>query len=130
MGSSGIPHSKIGFTITPYDALIKELENYQRNFNRRYNLDLLLSPKEIRDIKTLASKFIMGTAMSFAKPGYPVDIILHRCNVITQVNTVAAASTANGASTANVMAAAPAIKLAAVPDMPVMREARKKKGKK
>ena len=30
----------------------------------------------------MASDFIMGTALSYSKPGSPVDIVLHRCNVI------------------------------------------------
>ena len=63
----GIPGSKYQFTVTSFTDLKKALvaEN--------------LSPAQA---ERLASKFIMGTAMSFSKRGSPVDVVLHRCNVI------------------------------------------------
>jgi hypothetical protein len=63
----GIPGSKYQFTITSFTKLKEALEAEQ------------LSPEEAEQ---LASKFIMGTAMSFSKRGSPVDVVLHRCNVI------------------------------------------------
>lgn len=30
----------------------------------------------------IAHKYIIGTALSYARPGHPVDIVLHRCNVV------------------------------------------------
>lgn len=54
----GIPGTKYQFVVTPFSKLAREV-----------------------DIE-LASKFIMGTAMSFSKKGSPLDVVLHRCNVI------------------------------------------------
>jgi hypothetical protein len=55
----GIPGTKFQFTVTPYDKMLEAVG------------------------QELASKFIMGTAMSFSKKGSPLDVVLHRCNVIT-----------------------------------------------
>lgn len=74
----GIPHSKIGFTVTPYRTLIQELED-----ETRLRIRGELSPIVKDAIQELASRFIMGTAMSYAKPGYPLDVVLHRCNIIS-----------------------------------------------
>ena len=54
----GIPHEKLQFVVTPYEELKKQV-----------------GPE-------LASSLIMGTALSYSKPGAPVDVVLHRCNVI------------------------------------------------
>ena len=54
----GIPGTKYQFVVTPFRELAGETN------------------------KELASKFIMGTAMSFSKKGSPLDVVLHRCNVI------------------------------------------------
>ena len=59
----GIPGTKYQFCVTPYDKMVDELG------------------------QGLASKFIMGTAMSFSKKGSPLDVVLHRCNVITTTAT-------------------------------------------
>jgi len=75
----GIPHSKIGFTVTPHRTLVGELQNetlYEGGAR-------VLSDAQKSGIHELASRFIMGTAMSYAKPGYPVDVVLHRCNIIS-----------------------------------------------
>jgi hypothetical protein len=61
----GIPGTKYQFCVTPYDKMVDELG------------------------QGLASKFIMGTAMSFSKKGSPLDVVLHRCNVITTTATTA-----------------------------------------
>lgn len=55
---TGIPHEKLQFVITPFSKLKNQI-----------------TPKE-------ASRFIMGTALSYSKPGTPVDVVLHKCNVI------------------------------------------------
>ena len=57
---TGIPHEKLQFVVTPYADLKKELGDAE-----------------------LASRFIMGTALSYSRPGAPVDVVLHKCNVIT-----------------------------------------------
>ena len=57
---TGIPQDKLQFVVTPYDKLSAELKN-----------------------PALASKFIMGTALSYSRPGAPVDVVLHKCNVIS-----------------------------------------------
>jgi hypothetical protein len=57
---TGIPHEKLQFVVTPYAALKKELQDSE-----------------------LASRFIMGTALSYSRPGNPLDVVLHKCNVIT-----------------------------------------------
>jgi hypothetical protein len=54
----GIPGTKYQFVVTPFRELAGETNT------------------------ELASKFIMGTAMSFSKKGSPLDVVLHRCNVI------------------------------------------------
>tara|TARA_B110000858_G_scaffold58433_1_gene68080 strand:- start:510 stop:1436 length:927 start_codon:yes stop_codon:yes gene_type:complete len=54
----GIPGTKYQFTVTPYETLAEQVG------------------------RALASKFIMGTAMSYSKKGSPLDVVLHRCNVI------------------------------------------------
>lgn len=39
--------------------------------------------KAMRDAYgAMAHKYIIGTALSYARPGQPVDIVLHRCNVV------------------------------------------------
>tara|TARA_B100000780_G_scaffold191349_1_gene134766 strand:- start:967 stop:1764 length:798 start_codon:yes stop_codon:yes gene_type:complete len=58
----GIPHAKLQFVITPYKDLKKELKDAE-----------------------LASSFIMGTALSYSRPGAPVDVVLHKCNVIAMM---------------------------------------------
>ena len=63
----GIPGSKYQFTVTSFTKLKEALEKER------------LTPQQAEQ---LASKFIMGTAMSFSKRGSPVDVVLHRCNVI------------------------------------------------
>jgi len=63
----GIPGSKYQFTVTSFTKL-KEA--------------LTVEGMDTVQAEQLASKFIMGTAMSFSKRGSPVDVVLHRCNVI------------------------------------------------
>tara|TARA_B110001450_G_scaffold86744_1_gene82636 strand:+ start:997 stop:1800 length:804 start_codon:yes stop_codon:yes gene_type:complete len=55
---TGIPHEKLQFVVTPYSKLETQIGS------------------------KLASRFIMGTALSYSKPGAPVDVVLHKCNVI------------------------------------------------
>jgi len=55
---TGIPHEKLQFVITPFSKLSLQLGAVE------------------------ASRFIMGTALSYSKPGAPVDVVLHKCNVI------------------------------------------------
>ena len=55
---TGIPRDKLQFIVTPYSEL-KEQTNEE-----------------------LASRFILGTALSYSRPGNPVDVVLHRCNVV------------------------------------------------
>lgn len=55
---TGIPNGKLQFVVSPYSALKEQLG----------------APE--------ASRFIMGTALSYSKPGDPVDVVLHKCNAI------------------------------------------------
>ena len=60
----GIPHDKLQFVVTPFNTLKKDLGS-----------------TSVGD--ELASRFIMGTALSYSRPGAPVDVVLHKCNVIS-----------------------------------------------
>lgn len=71
---TGIPHEKLQFVVTPYSKLSEQLG------------------------AEVASRFIMGTALSYSKPGTPVDVVLHKCNVIQMrlpARTQTIASTSN-----------------------------------
>ena len=57
---TGVPREKLQFVVTPYETLKLELG------------------------ETGAAKFIMGTALSYSRPGNPVDVVLHKCNMIVQ----------------------------------------------
>lgn len=72
---TGIPHEKLQFVITPFLRLKEQL-----------------GPKE-------ASRFIMGTALSYSKPGTPVDVVLHKCNVIHTKDTRKTEKKGEGKST-------------------------------
>jgi len=61
---TGIPHNKLQFVVTPLSKLAEDLGTVE-NPNTG-----------------MASRFIMGTALSYSKPGAPVDVVLHKCNVI------------------------------------------------
>ena len=63
---TGIPRDKLQFIVTPFRELAAELND-----------------------KELASRFIMGTALSYSRPGSSVDIVLHRCNMICAREPVA-----------------------------------------
>jgi hypothetical protein len=60
---TGIPHGKLQFIVSPYSVLSKQIGEQN------------------------ASKFIMGTALSYSKSGDPVDVVLHKCNVIRKTIT-------------------------------------------
>lgn len=55
---TGVPHDKLQFIVTPFRLLEGEIGT------------------------ALASRFIMGTALSYSRPGTPVDVVLHKCNHI------------------------------------------------
>ena len=55
---TGIPRDKLQFITTPYRELKTQVG------------------------EELASRFILGTALSYSRPGNPVDVVLHRCNVV------------------------------------------------
>ena len=56
---SGIPHDKLQFVVTTLAQLSADLADTE-----------------------LASRFIMGTALSFSRPGSSLDVVLHKCNSI------------------------------------------------
>jgi len=62
---TGIPHDKLQFVVTPLSKLAEDLGT-RENPNTG-----------------MASRFIMGTALSYSRPGAPVDVVLHKCNVIS-----------------------------------------------
>lgn len=53
---TGVPHEKLQFVVTPFRLLRADVGDQ------------------------LASRFIMGTALSYSRPGAPLDVVLHRCN--------------------------------------------------
>lgn len=62
---TGVPHDKLQFIVTPYNGkngLAKQVGS------------------------ALASRFILGTALSYSRPGNPLDVVLHRSNVIIAPN--------------------------------------------
>jgi hypothetical protein len=66
---TGVPREKLQFVVTPLRDLIAQGVSEE-----------------------LASRFIMGTALSYARPGSSVDIVLHRCNTIVKRSDSASAS--------------------------------------
>ena len=74
---TGVPHGKLQFIVTPFETLSKAKG---------------MSAE-------IASRFIMGTALSYSRPGAPVDVVLHKCNVISTVKKVAASSSSSTSST-------------------------------
>lgn len=61
---TGVPHDKLQFVVTPFSQLAEDLGT-KDNPNTE-----------------LASAFIMGTALSYSRAGQPVDVVLHKTNVI------------------------------------------------
>ncbi len=59
---TGIPREKLQFIVTPLRDLITAVDGDE----------------------VLASRFIMGTALSYSRPGSSVDIVLHRCNTVVK----------------------------------------------
>lgn len=55
---TGVPHDKLQFIVTPFRILAGEVG------------------------PGLAARFIMGTALSYARAGAAVDVVLHKCNMI------------------------------------------------
>lgn len=55
---TGVPREKLQFVITPLRQLSQQITEQE------------------------ASRFIMGTALSYARPGSSIDVVLHRTNVI------------------------------------------------
>lgn len=68
---TGVPREKLQFVVTP--------------FGGKKGLEKQLGTE-------LASRFIMGTALSYSRPGAPLDVVLHRCNHVVK-KAVAAPST-------------------------------------
>lgn len=65
---TGVPREKLQFIVTPFRELKTQIGD------------------------ELASRFIMGTALSYSRPGSSVDVVLHKCNMIcsrTEAVTVA-----------------------------------------
>ena len=55
---TGVPHGKLQFVVATLNTLSSEIGVPE------------------------AARFIMGTAMSYSRPGAPVDVVLHRCNMM------------------------------------------------
>lgn len=62
---TGVPHDKLQFIVTPYRILSDATKPGG------------VGPK-------LASEFIMGTALSYSRPGAPLDVVLHKCRGFTR----------------------------------------------
>jgi len=65
---TGIPREKLQFIVTPFNLLADQLGG-----------------GEATDASTeLASRFVMGTALSYSRPGSSLDVVLHKCNMIVK----------------------------------------------
>lgn len=65
---TGIPREKLQFIVTPFNLLANQLGG-----------------GEATDASTeLASRFVMGTALSYSRPGSSLDVVLHKCNMIVK----------------------------------------------
>ena len=62
---TGVPHDKLQFIVTPFRIM--------SDLRKPGGVD----PR-------LAARFIMGTALSYSRPGAPVDVVLHKCNMIVE----------------------------------------------
>lgn len=69
---TGVPREKLQFVVTPYRDLLADVGD-----------------------EALASRFIMGTALSYSRPGSSVDVVLHRCNSIVRRSGGAASVSAS-----------------------------------
>lgn len=58
---TGVPREKLQFIVTPLRDLVAQGVT-----------------------ERLASRFIMGTALSYSRPGSSVDVVLHKCNTIVK----------------------------------------------
>lgn len=67
---TGVPHDKVQFTVTTFKQLKKDLGGDAE----------------------LASRFIIGTALSYSRPGNGVDVVLHRCNAVIERSSSLASS--------------------------------------
>lgn len=63
---TGIPREKLQFIVTPFNILADELGRGEATDKSR----------------ALASRFVMGTALSYSRPGSSLDVVLHKCNMI------------------------------------------------
>lgn len=61
---TGVPTEKLQFVVRPFDDMVAEYSNG----NNTAQASVTLAP------------YIIGTALSYSRPGQPVDIVLHRCN--------------------------------------------------
>lgn len=78
---TGVPREKLQFVISSFENMKRDLDD-----------------------EKLAARFIMGTALSYARPGNPVDVVLHKCNMICSNSAPSAASGASsiGENAANI----------------------------
>ena len=60
----GIPIDKLQFVVRPFQDMLSDFGGAD----------------EADEAYNVVSNFIIGTALSYARPGDPVDIVLHRCN--------------------------------------------------
>ncbi len=63
---TGVPREKLQFIVTPMRDLV----------------DALGGPGA--ENESLAGRFIMGTALSYSRPGSSVDVVLHKCNTVVR----------------------------------------------
>ena len=63
---TGVPREKLQFIVTPFRDLVDALGGAGA------------------ENESLAGRFIMGTALSYSRPGSSVDVVLHRCNTIVR----------------------------------------------
>lgn len=72
---AGVPQDKLQFVLTPLDNMVKEVNNGGSGYTNQLQQQLA-----IQQIRFDINNYIVGTAISYARPGDNVDIILHRIN--------------------------------------------------
>ena len=72
---AGVPQDKLQFVLTPIDAMRKGIQQGGSGYT-----DELQDAARAANIRFDINNYIVGTAISYARPGDNVDIILHRIN--------------------------------------------------
>ena len=72
---AGVPQDKLQFVLTPLDNMVKGVNNGGSGYTPELQGQL-----RAQNVRFDINNYIVGTAISYARPGDNVDIILHRIN--------------------------------------------------